>query len=59
MVKKRRKRKNCPECQYWWFNRRSHGCLKDNDRFTYTSLTLPIETKDREWCLDMKKRKKV
>ena len=57
MKKKARKRKNCPVCRYWWFNRTTHGCIKNPERLTYTSLTIEPKTKDRDWCEDMKKRK--
>lgn len=54
---KKRMRKNCPACRYWWFNRQTHGCTKNPERLTYTSLTLEPKTKDRDWCSDMKRRK--
>jgi len=54
---KKRKRKNCPECRYWWHDRMTHGCLKNPERTTYASFDLP-DPKDREWCTDMMKRKK-
>ncbi|MHA1815238.1 MAG: hypothetical protein ACTSX1_04480 [Candidatus Heimdallarchaeaceae archaeon] len=57
MKNKRRKRKNCPECRYWWFNRITHGCNKNPERLTYTSITLP-DVGEREFCPDMMKRKK-
>jgi hypothetical protein len=57
-MKKRRQRKNCPECIYWWFNRTAHGCNKNPERDTYTSMTLPEDPKEREWCSDMKKKKR-
>lgn len=58
LMKKKRKRKNCPECRFWRFSRQSHSCSKNPERLTYTSLTLPDDIKDREWCTDMMKRKK-
>jgi hypothetical protein len=56
-MKAKRKRKNCPECRYWWHDRMRHGCLKNPERLTYASFDLP-DAKDREWCTDMMKRKK-
>lgn len=58
MKRPKRKRKNCPECRYWWFDRQRYGCTKNPERHTYTSLALPDKTTEREWCTDMMKRKK-
>ena len=58
MKKEKRKRKNCPECRYWKFSRVSHSCTKNPERPTYTSLTLPENPAEREWCVDMKLRRK-
>jgi hypothetical protein len=45
-------KKNCPECQFWWFNQQRYGCLKDKDRHTYTTLTMPEKP---EYCRDFKR----
>jgi hypothetical protein len=58
MTNEKRLRKNCPECRYWKSSRRSHSCTKNPERPTYTSLTLPDKPSEREWCTDMKKRRK-
>ena len=55
-MKKKRKRKNCPECIY--LSPIAGGCNKNPERETYNIYTLPVDPKDREWCPDMKKRKK-
>ncbi|MHA1816729.1 MAG: hypothetical protein ACTSX1_12030 [Candidatus Heimdallarchaeaceae archaeon] len=55
-MKKKRQRKNCPECIYLGGN--SGACLKNPERDTYNVHTLPEEMKEREWCPDMKKRRK-
>jgi len=34
------------------------GCNKNPEKETYSKLTLPKETKEREWCTDFMKRKK-
>jgi len=57
-MKKRRQRKNCPECIYWRYSRMSHSCSKNPERTTWTSFDLPPDKKDWGWCPDMKKRKK-
>jgi len=58
MKKKRRQRKNCPECKFWRFSRMSHSCSKNPEWSTWTSFDLPPDKKDWGWCPDMKKRKK-
>lgn len=58
MAKRKRQRKNCPECIYWRFSRMSHSCSKNPERPTWTSFDLPPDKKDWGWCPDMKKRKK-
>ncbi len=54
-MKKKRQRKNCPECIYQ--TPKTSGCIKNPEQDTYTSMTLPEDPKEREWCTDMKKRK--
>jgi len=55
-MKRKRQRKNCPECVYQ--SPKTKGCVKNPERETYTKLTLPEDMKEREWCTDMKKRRK-
>ena len=56
-MKKRRQRKNCPQCIYLT-GLAGGTCGKNPERDTYSIHTLPEEPKEREWCTDMKKRKK-
>jgi len=55
-MQRKRQRKNCPVCIYQTPS--TGACVKNPERETYTKHTLPDEPKDREWCTDMKKRKK-
>jgi hypothetical protein len=55
-MKKKKYRKNCPECLYQI--PKSGACQKNPERQTYSIWTLPTDSKDREWCPDMKKRRK-
>ena len=54
-MNKKRQRKNCPQCMYL---AGSGACSKNPERHTYNIHTLPEVMKEREWCVDMKKRKK-
>ncbi len=56
MKKQRRQRKNCPVCIY--LNSKNGACTKNPEKNTYSIHTLPEDQKEREWCQDMKKRKK-
>jgi len=55
---KKKQRKNCPECRYWRHSRRNYSCTKNPERMVYNPQTLPEDPNEREWCLDMKKRRK-
>jgi hypothetical protein len=55
-MKKKRQRKNCPQCIYQIPSNKA--CSKNPEWDTYTKHTLPEDPKDREWCTEMKKRKK-
>lgn len=55
-MKKRRQRKNCPECRY--YNKKYRSCLKNPERETYLFLDLPDNLKEREWCPDMTEKRK-
>jgi hypothetical protein len=55
-MKRKRQRKNCPACIY--LSPKKGACMKNPERSTYTSITLPENPKEREWCTGMKKRKK-
>jgi hypothetical protein len=55
-MKKKRQRKNCPQCIYL-AGLAGGTCAKNPERDIYTIHTLPEEPKEREWCTDMKKRK--
>lgn len=56
----KKKVRNCPECNHWWFTRTTYGCSLDENRQTNTTDNL-----GSEWaagpCKDFKpiKRRKA
>ena len=49
--------KKCPSCKFWWFDRISYGCTKQDGRITYpTTEQLRVE-QDKIYCSDYRSRK--
>ena len=49
--------KKCPSCKFWWFDRTSYGCTKQEGRITYpTTQQLRVE-QDKIHCSDFRSRK--
>ncbi len=49
--------KKCPNCKFWWFDRMSYGCTKQEGRVTYpTSMMWTVES-GKITCSDFRSRK--
>jgi hypothetical protein len=49
--------KKCPSCKFWWFDRTSYGCTKQEGRITYPSTEQFFVEHEKIYCSDYRSRK--
>lgn len=49
--------KKCPNCKFWWFDRQTYGCTKQEGRVTYPSTKQWEVESNKIYCSDFRSRK--